>query len=511
MKSLKCLVISFIVVSQLHAQVDVGTYVDPSYKLDLVIMDTVTLARNCAYQKEFQKADELLTAYNANHTDFYGLSLHALVLYWMQSFDRSTALYEKAINLFPQPSSLYLDYARVLYGLNKLSKASKLLDTYRQYDSANAEAQIMTAYMKLWNGRLAQAGSIAKDLLKKYPTNTEATDIVSKINNWTIPYVKAGTQIISDDQPLKGNEFYAEGGVYKSWLFAPTAQASIYHYSAGDSSFHSMWLQLSNAIQVTMKTRLKLKAGVFAQNGNGSSFAGGASLSQQIAHHFSLEAAYDRRPYQYTITSVKHMVMENLTSFGLNYNRNDKWFGKAGYDLYKYADGNKANVEYLWLLAPVVSLPHFSFSAGYAFRHADALKSTFTSKESLTEIINNWPPVNGIAGYYDPYFTPENQVAHSALINIKVRPFKKVQFSSGLNIAFSARADNPYLYVDSHDNGLFINSGFAKVSYTPTIWTNELMVAASNKLSIVANYTYDKLLYYKGHRAGIELKYAFLK
>jgi len=150
-------------------------------------------------------------------------------------------------------------------------------------------------------------------------------------------------------------------------------------------------------------------------------------------------------------------------------------------------------------------------SGGYAFRYADALTTTYTSKQSMTDVINNWPPANGIPGFYDPYFTPEAQVAHSALATVKFTATKKLRFTSRLNIAFSAKADNPYLYVDSHDSGLYFNHGFAKVNYTPTSWVNELSFAASSKLFFTANYCYDKLLYYQGHRGSIELKYIFSK
>jgi hypothetical protein len=429
----------------------------------------------------------------------------------MKAFDRSIEVYEKAIILLPKPSPLHLDYARVLYSLGKLSKAREILKIYKQFDSTNAEADIMTAYMNLWSGKIGSAREKAGKLLQQYPTNAEAKDILSTISMWTVPYVKAGTQFISDDQPLKGNAYYVEGGVYKSWLVAPTVQAAIYHHNANDSSFHSFWMQLANTIQPTVTTKVKLKGGIFQQNGNESAISGGVEVSQQIAHRFSLQAYLERRPYQYTISSIKSMLMEDFSGVGLSYNRNDKWFGKLGYETYEYSDENKIHVAYLWILAPIISTPHFSFSGGYAFRYADAVKSTFTSKQSMSEVINNWPPVNGIPGFYDPYFTPENQKAHSALASIKIIPSKKVQFSSRINIAFSAKADNPYLYVDTHDNGLIFNKGFAQVSYTPISWVNELSIVASSKLSIGANYAYDKLLYYKGHRGGIELKYAFLK
>ena len=511
MKTLKYLLLSLFIVNQLHAQIDISPYVNPSAQLNTADIDTIELARNCAYQKEFQTADQLLTIYNSHHTDLHGISLHAQVIYWMKDFDRSVDLYENAIKLFPNPSSLHLDYARVLFSMNKMPKVRKLLREYREFDSTNVEAAIMTAYIALWNGKNGHAGKIADQLLQKYPGNAEASDIINKINDWTVPYLKVGTQFLSDDQPVKGQAYYAEAGVYKSWLFAPTVQAAIYRFNAQDSSFHSSWVQLGNTIKLGIKNQLKLKGGFFQQNGKSSEFSGSAELSRQITRSFSLQAGIDRRPYQYTISSIKNVVMENASTVSLSYNRKDKWFGKMGYESCQYGDDNKITVAYLWVVAPIISTPHFSLSGGYAYRHADAKNSTFISKESMSDVISNWPPVNGIAGVYSPYFTPENQQSHSALASIKIIPSKKFQFRSSLNIAFAAKADNPYLYVDIHDSGLFFNKGFAPVDYTPTSWTNELSFAVTKKFYITANYNYDKLLYYIGHRGSMELKYVFAK
>jgi len=384
------------------------------------------------------------------------------------------------------------------------------LTLYQQFDTTNAEAQIMTAYLNLWNGKVGLAGKEAGQLLQKYPGNKEATDIINTITSWTVPYIKTGTQFLSDDQPMKGQSYYAEAGVFKSWLFAPTISTAINKYKADDSSFHSSWIQLSNTFQFGTKNKVKLKGGIFGQNSKESEFTGGAEISRQIASQFSLQASMERRPSQFTISSIKNVVMENVSAIGLGYNRNGKWFGRAAYELFHYEDGNKINVAYLWFTAPVIVRSHFSFSAGYSFQYADALNSNYQSKRSLSDVISA-PPYEGLPGIYTPYFTPENQFAHNALASLKIIPSKKLQFASRVSIGIFAKADNPYLYLDKNGGEFFINNGFAKTDYMPVSWVNELNLAVSNKLSIAAIYAYDKLLYYKANRGSIELKYVFLK
>src|SRR5688572_4362736 len=218
MKTLRSFLLTFCIASQLAAQVGnqftaytnlrVDSFVTSSRDFVIMERDTLTLARMCAYSNYFQEADYLLTKYNAAHADIHGLGLQAQVLYWMQAFDRSVSIYDKAIRMYPEPSPLYLDYARVLYGLHRLQTAESLLKTYRLIDSSNVEADIMMAYIHLWNGQFEMAGKRANHLLKQYPERAEAKDILRKITNYSAPYYITGIEFLSDDQPLKGRVIY---------------------------------------------------------------------------------------------------------------------------------------------------------------------------------------------------------------------------------------------------------------------------------------------------------------
>jgi hypothetical protein len=368
----------------------------------------------------------------------------------------------------------------------------------------------MTTYINLWNGKIGFAEKKATQLLQKYPGNAEAKDIISQVNNYTIPYIKTGIEIFSDDQPLKGQVYHAEAGVYKSWLFAPTAQAAYYRFNEADSSFHSTWLQVANTVQLGLKSKVKLQGGIFQQNGNQSALTGGVEVSQKIARHFLVQAALEKRPYQYAISSIKNLVMENVSTISLSYNRNDKWLGKAAYELFSYKDANKIQTAYLWALAPVISRSHFSLSAGYAFRYADAMDNHFSSKKPLSEVITSGPYEN-IPGVYTPYFTPENQMVHAALLSVKISPSKKFEFSSRASIGLSGKADNPYLWLGKSGSQLFFQKGYAEVDFMQANLVNELRVSVSDRFSVTANHSYDKLLYYRSHKGSIALKYLFLK
>jgi hypothetical protein len=466
MKTLKLLLISFFLVSQLNAQINlvVNTIPTDIVRSITIPVDTVALARSFAYGKDFERADYLLTKYNLNHSDISGLGLHAQVLYWMKAYDRSIDTYKKATRLFPT-SSIQLEYARMLFSLNKLKEARSLLNAYMRYDSTNVDANIMTAYINVWNGRTGLAAKKASTVLQRYPDHAEAKDILNQISNYTTPYFKTGTEYFSDDQPLEGSSFYAEAGMYKSWLFAPTVHASAYQYRSEYTLFHSMWAQASNTVQLGMKSKIKLKGGIFQQNSVGKPFTGGIEVSRKIARNFLLQAGMEKRPYQYTVRSLNRLVMENFSGVSLSYNKKDKWLGKAGYELFRYQDANKINAAYLWVLGPVFSRGHFSLSGGYGFRYADAVDSRYVSQKSLSQLTSS--VYKGVQGVYSPYFTPEEQKIHSALASVKFSPVKNLQFSSRATIGVVAKAANPYLWLDRYGGEYTIYREYSLVAFKP--------------------------------------------
>jgi tetratricopeptide (TPR) repeat protein len=498
MKKLTCLLFTYILLGQLHAQVNQTP-------------DTVSLARSLAYKKNFTSADRLLLEYNRNHNDINALRLHAQVLYWMKAFDRSIEVYEKAISVFREPSLLHLDYARVLYNLNRLTKAERLLEAFRAFDSSNAEAEIMIAYIKLWNGRVAEAEKAAKSILKKYPGNAEATDILTQIKWNTVPYIKTGITFQGDDQPLNGQSFEIETGVYRSWIFSPVAQASLYQFKDADTTYHASWLRIRNSIQLNTRSSLMLEAGAFKQHATPAQFTGSAVLSQNINRHLLLQAGLERKPYQYALASIKTPVLEDVSRVSLSYNGKGKWIGKAGYEMHQYADHNRIRSCYLWFLGPLVSKPHFTLNAGYAFRFSNAGKNNYVTREPLSELATSSVVRGNVAGVYNPYFTPAYQVVHSGLAGIKITPVKDLEFSTQLNIGLLAKADDPKLTFERTGSEYYIKRTYERVSYTPVSWVTGISIPVSGRISVTGNYSYDQLLYYTSHQGSIQLKYLFIK
>lgn len=475
-------------------------------------VDTIEYARSQAYEKKFIEADKLLTEYNLQHVDINAFRLHAQVLYWMKNFTRSAEVYERMLVSFPGLQVVKLDYGRMLFDKGKLIHAQEMLEDYKLYDSANAEVNILLARLYYWSGHIKMAKERLQDVLKPYPDNQTALNILNEINKATAPYIKSGGIYSSDDQPLRSFGVDLEGGWYKSWLLNPRLLINHNHFTLPDSTFNSMWIQLGNKISFGHSGfSINATGGIFKHQANNTSeVTGNIMLTQKISNAVSLEAFLAKRPYQYSSTSVRIPVMQAFSGGAINLNIANKWLGRAAYQIEKFEDANKVQTIYLWLLVPIINKNNFSLKGGYAFNHSNADKNTFASVKPLSTVIQTTANGGDVEGYYNPYFTPNNQTIHSLLGSIGIMLSDKVNFSSRLNIGVSASADNPGLVLNNNQNTYSINKSYTKRSYTPIDFQNELLIHLSSNVMISAVYGYTKLLFYTINRGALQLKYTFI-
>ncbi|HVK96337.1 MAG TPA: tetratricopeptide repeat protein, partial [Flavisolibacter sp.] len=103
-------------------------------------LDTVAVARQMAYDKNFSGANNLLSIYNAHQPDVHSLHLHAHLLYWMKEFDKSIQTFDRIIRTYPENVSVRLDYGRILFQLGHFNQAKEQLEVFLQQNSLHAEA-----------------------------------------------------------------------------------------------------------------------------------------------------------------------------------------------------------------------------------------------------------------------------------------------------------------------------------------------------------------------------------
>ncbi|MGI8584614.1 MAG: hypothetical protein ACR2KX_20690, partial [Chitinophagaceae bacterium] len=402
---------------------------------------------------------------------------------------------------------------RMLFETGKLSHSQVLLEDYKLHDPGNAEVNILLARLNYWSGHNQIAKERIQDILKPYPDNPTALSILNEINNATAPYVKLGGIYTSDDQPLKSTGAQIEAGWYKSWILNPKLQVFYNHFTLPDSVFNSFWIQLGNKISFgNSGFALNTTAGIFKHHtdDNESRLTYNFIISQKVSNFISLEASTAERPYQYSSTSVRIPVMQKFSGVALNLNKANNWLGRAAYEIQKFEDDNKIQTVYLWVLAPIINKNNFTLKGGYAFNHSNADKNTFTSIKPLNSVVQTTAVGNPVEGYYNPYFTPNNQSIHSLLASVGIKLSDKVNFSSKLNIGVAASADNPDLTLNKNQTTYSINKTYTRQSYTPVDFQNELLLHLSDQITLSGLYGYTKLLFYTVNQGAIQLKYAFI-
>lgn len=404
-------------------------------------------------------------------------------------------------------------FARSLAYQKHFNEAKKLLSEVIARDSSQPEANKLLAYIDLWTGHINAARQRAKKILQNQPGNQDAVTILNQIKAYTTPYVMLNMNLESDDQPRTGNSYGFEAGMYRSWCWSPVIQAQLNRFTIGDSSYNSLWLQAGNKINVGTKTTISFGAGVFQHllNTGSSYFTGRLGITQKMGASFSAEAGFEKKPYQYSIASVTKPVLEQDLTLALNFNKNDNWLGKVGYQQQHFNDSNNIHTAYAWLLFPIVKSKAFNLKAGYAFSYANSDKNNFVSTKPLSDIPASAVAHSTLSGIYDPYFTQQNQLINAVLASVSISFSKSIQFSTRASIGVYAQANNPSLtYEKDRGNQAFISKTFSTITYTPVECINSLQVKLSPAFSIQAFYNYSKLLFYTRNQGGLQLKYNFI-
>jgi hypothetical protein len=469
--------------------------------------DTLSLARHYAYDKKFDEANYLLSAYNAIHTDVDAMSFHAMLLYWMKKYKDAAAVYEKTLSLFPEAISVKLDYGRLLFQMNKFFHSRQLLTGYLQANHANIEANSMLAYIDLWTGHLKAAKKRAMQLKQLDPGNQDADHVLQQIVYYTVPNLKTQGVYYSDDQPLNYQSIEIAGSLYKSWLLAPFLKTNLKNIKT-DKPYFTTWIEAGNKFQIaSSKTDMDVSAGYFQGSNVAATLGWKMKLTQKTTTNLSFDASIEKKPYQYTVTSIKTPFLFKVAETGINLNIKNQLLARGAFQNQHFDDRNNVQTVYLWLLASIFHKDNYSLKAGYAFSYATADQNTFTPKnpQSVPPILNK-----EIDGIYTPYFTPSDQTIHAVLASLEIPFSKSLQFSSKLNIGVIAHASQPSLYVDKNGSGpFFINKKFEKLQYTPVDISCGLEAKLSQIFSITGYYAFNQLIFFKSHSANIQLNHLF--
>ena len=482
-------------------------YFHPVYSQTTQI-DTLSIARDLATSQKFKEANILLAGYNAHNTNMNALLQQAQLLYWLKKPKEAIQIFERTLLAFPNESAVQQAYGKFLFEYNKLSQARVLLNKAFTQDAQNLETIRMLGYIDLWAGRIANATTKAALLEQLQPGNSYAADILQTISNYTTPVLTLNGGMFSDDQPLKRYTFDGEAAVYRSWLFAPYIGATLHQFDLGEAKLRTAWIRAGNKFYISStKTNAEISVGAFRARERNIGTTYKLKLIQKISSSFSFDVSHEKKPYQYTLASIRRPFVYTLSDLGLDFNRKNRWLGRAAYQHQNFADTNSVSTVYAWLLAPVFIKKNVSIKAGYGYSNSDAKENNFRPKQ-----INGTPTLGDrIEGIYDPYFTPFDQTTHSLLASVNYSFTKKVSLASNMSFGLAASAYQPYHVLEGNNLGqLFINKAYSIYNYNPVEFSTDLKAIVSRSCSINFIYQYNSLIFFKSHFVNLQIKYLFL-
>src|SRR5688572_29091379 len=117
-------------------------------------------ARAARDARAFPQAIELTRRYLAQQPGDGGAHwLLGQLLYWNHDYDAAVASYDAALRLLPDDASLRIDFARMLYELQRYRHAARVVEPVARANPTNAEARQLLA-----NARAATAPWVNVDL-----------------------------------------------------------------------------------------------------------------------------------------------------------------------------------------------------------------------------------------------------------------------------------------------------------------------------------------------------------
>lgn len=476
--------------------------------------DSIESARKLSYEKKYEEALILLKSFEKNHpNEINSVRLHAQVLYWMKEYKAALELCETFLKANPNSDFLKLDYGRMLFNLQRWSKAKLILTNYLATDASNVEAQNMLATITFWQGKIANSKTQFNSVLQNYPSNEWALDYLSQLKLATAPYVKITGGYNSDTQPFSNSNGGLEAGIYKSNLLSPKINFLFQNYDSSGIKRNSYAAAISNKFFFSgIGTEINVSAGMVQPLGDTSvNWIGSFEVSKQLLKNLSLSVSAARKNYQYTLSNFHKAILHNDYSAALTYYKEKKWSAQTAYTELHFDDKNTIKQYYAWLLSPALQFSKFEFYLGYNFNFATSKNNRYNLTASPEESIVQYDSTGKIPVLYTPYFTPQNQVIHSAIAKLIIKPSVNFLVALHASYGFSAKADSPYLYFDNNENGqLIIVRDYFSQKYTPLELSGKLNYKISTRVSIEANYVYSKAFFFENNAFNLSLKYIFL-
>jgi len=467
-------------------------------------LDTVSIVNSMIRDKRLDEASHLLERYRHEHPkDFNLLWLYAQTEYWLKKNVHSQQLYEQAIKLQPANAYLQLDYARMLLNIEKYQKSQTLLLKLRDYDVTREAAKFELAKSYYWQKNNLKAREEVEELLKINPKNNDAKKLLNDILISSSFWINASAGYTSDTQPLQSISPAFEGGTSLHKFFSPYAAVYTPVFNYNGQVVSSSWVLIGNRFSFGKGPELRVDVGSvqFPYQGR-KELTRHVRLRQKISNPVTFDVQAEHKPYFNTLRSIDTIITVNHFSSSLDLNSKNGVLGKIAFDDNHFADGNDVYSWYGYLLSKPIKISGTQLRLGYSYAFNDSRKNKFVPQGSVSQIITT----GNLSGIYDPYFTPEQQQIHGALLSW-LAPFKYFKLGVNTNVSFYATTLNPYFYLQrKNPNTYTLTKDYATIRYSPMEVNTYIEWQPSVKWSVRADYQYRKTFFFHSQYISLSIR-----
>jgi tetratricopeptide (TPR) repeat protein len=480
-------------------------------------VDTIAEARRLRDANDFAGAAALMRAYVESHPDDPGSArFAALMAYWSKDRAVADSIYARAIGNHPSDADLRLEYGRFLVETGKGERAEDILAPFTARDSTSftpqqlSRARTLLGTAAYWRGDFTLARTEFRAAVALDSSAADARRQLLEIETVAASWIRIGTDMWDDDQPLRYATVNAEGGWYLDPLtpLGVRARSTVYDV---DGLSESVLTAEASFTSYFPSAHIDLDAGAgvlqrsFAES---TDWTGRFTLGARLPHTVMLRAAYARAPYTSTVRSLYQAIMVQTLEGNARWGTSRGWSGELAARYASYPDDNHVSTAFGWILAPISRRETAMLHVGYGFSAQSSAENRFVPRGDISVLPSQGPTV--VPGEYNPYYTPQNLLVHSALATASLRAGREVVIEAGGSYGFSAHDDAPVLIGVATPPTTTVQTAFYDRSFSPWNARGSIDWTATPAVRLALRVEHGRDAYYAFTTGRLELRYTFV-
>lgn len=474
--------------------------------------DSILIAAQLIEKGNLREADKILSSFIGNNPEnVMALWMHAQVLFNRNKITQAQSKYLQALAIWPGINDLSIDYVRFLQQSGYIRQSIDEIDKLLALDSKNTSLHLLLARNFLWQGKTKQAKDEINFLLDSDSNNEDAIQLLKELNLIAAPYFGLTLSYSSDNQPLGSLATTIETGKLYSPAFSPKVFLQHYYIHSDEQAYSQFGGYFSNALRAnSLGMKLTPGIGYFRNNhanGSDNNITYGLSIEQPLFKQLSINIAAGKSPYMSNLSILEESVFNHFATVILKWNRPKKLLFEMGHKTDFFEDDNYINAEYMWGLVPVLKTQNMLFQLGYGFSYSQAKNTRYIPVNTMTVILSDTVTNKYPEGKFYPYFTPNQQQIHSAILKLEYNPNKKVGLQMLTSFGFYAISQYPTLKLEKNekDGSYEVNRSFIKNRYFPLDFAAGVHHSINDNVTLAARYAYSQNNFYSHNRFSLNL------